>query len=68
MLYAPASGRATASRKPPFVPTVVVANTRPSGRMRLTFVLQQVDVPTVTSEISRLTISPTVPAKLAVAF
>ena len=68
IVYAPVSGSATASRKPPFVPTVVVASVRPSGRRRVTFVLQQTDVPTVTSEISRLTMPPTAPAKLAVAF
>ena len=51
----PADGSAVASRKPPFVPTVTVARLRPSGRRMDTRVEQQVDVPMVTSVISRLT-------------
>ena len=59
----PSSGSVCVSRKPPRVPTVALASTLPSGRRIETFVLQHVDVPTVTCVSSRLTRSPAVPAK-----
>ena len=66
--YVPVSARAAESRKPPFVPNVAVETTRPSGRSSVTFVLQQNEVPTVTSVISTLTRPPAMPANVTRAF
>jgi hypothetical protein len=52
---------------PPFVPTVDVATVLPSGRARVTFVLQQADVPIVTAVISKLTRWPAVPSNVTLA-
>jgi hypothetical protein len=52
---------------PPFEPTVEVATVLPSGRVRMTFVLQHADVPIVTAVISRLTRWPAVPSNVTLA-
>jgi hypothetical protein len=66
--YVPVVASACVSRKPPVVPTVVEAWTFPSGFTSVTFVVQQLVVPTVTSVIARLTRCPAVPSKVTRAF
>ena len=52
---------------PPLVPTVAETSVRPSGAAIETFVLQHVDVPIVTSVISRLTRRPATASNVTVA-